>query len=130
MSKISLFQLASYAVDQIDAGVKTAKVSQKLAAYLLDARQTRDMPKLMRAVESELARRGCDQVTITSVHAVADDVKQQLATLLGAKNPSFTEVLDPSAIGGVKAVSGENQIDLTVKSKLNKFKSIIAEGAK
>ena len=68
------------------------------------------------------------QVTVTSAHTVADDVKAQLASLLGADNPSFTDVIDPSVIGGVKAVSGENQIDLTVRAKLNRFKSKIAEG--
>ncbi len=128
MGSITLKQLATYAVDQIQYGTQSQVVTRKLAAYLLDSRQTRDMPKLMRAIELELVRRGSQEVTITSAHAVADDVAQQLAALLGAKNPIFTEVIDPSVVGGVKAVSGEDTIDLTVRAKLNRFKSKIAEG--
>ena len=128
MAKISVHQLAVYAVEQLENGVSAAVVAQKLAASLLDARQSRDMPRVLRAVEAELNRRGSDQVTITSAHAVSEEVKQQLAALLGAKRPVFNEVIDASVIGGVKASAGETEIDLTVRGRLNRFKAQIVSG--
>ncbi len=123
MSKISTNELAKYAVDELEAGKSASSVAQNLSAFLLDERRTRDAAAIMRAVDAELARRGTDHVTITSAHEVASEIKNKLASLLGAKDPIFSEVIDESVIGGVKAQSGENQIDLTVRAKLQRFKS-------
>ena len=76
----------------------------------------------MRAVDEELTRRGSSQVVVTSAHEVSEATKKQLAKLLDVKNPTFSEVIDPSVIGGVKARSGESEIDLTVRARLNRFK--------
>jgi F0F1-type ATP synthase delta subunit len=73
----------------------------------------------------ELSRRGNDQVVITAAHETSSDVKKQISELLGVKNPTFTEIIDKNVIGGVKARSGETEIDLTVRGRLNRFKSNI-----
>jgi F0F1-type ATP synthase delta subunit len=122
VSKITTNELAMYAVDQLETGVKAPALAQQLAAYLLEERRSRDMSAVMRAIDEELARRGSAQVTITAAHEVSEQTKKQLATLLDVKNPQFTEVIDPSVIGGVKARSGESEIDLTVRGRLNRFK--------
>jgi F0F1-type ATP synthase delta subunit len=126
MAKISANQLASYAVDQLEAGSDFQLVARKLAAYLLENRQSRDLSKVLRAVEAEANRRGSTQVTITSAHAVSEAVMIELAALLNAENPVFHEVIDANVIGGVKASAGEAEIDLTVRGKLNRFKTSIA----
>lgn len=125
MSKLSINQLAEYAVDQLEAGVDSTLLSRKLAAFLLDTRQTREAGKLSRAIEAELNKRGQNQVTITSAHKVSEETKKQLATLLGAKNPVFSEEIDPQVIGGVKAKTGETQVDLTVRGRLQRFQAKI-----
>ena len=128
MANISIKQLAVYAVDQIESGVGTADVARKLSAFLLAERRSRDASPLFRAIEKELGNRGSTQVAVTSAHAVSDEVKRQLADMLSAKNPVFDEQIDPSVIGGVKARAGESEIDLTVRARLNKFKSKVAQG--
>ncbi len=127
MSKITTNELAKYAVDQLDSGVKAPVLAQQLAAYLLDTRQTKELSKLSRAIEAELNSRGTTQVTVTSAHSVSDDVKEELAKLIGAEKPVFTEVIDKSVIGGVKAQSMESEIDLTVRARLNRFKAKVME---
>jgi F0F1-type ATP synthase delta subunit len=126
MAKISANQLASYVVDQLEAGVSQVEIARLLASYLLENRQSRDLSKIVRAIEAEANRRGSTQVTVTSAHAVTEEVKTELATLLGAENPVFHEVIDANVIGGVKASAGEAEIDLTVRGKLNRFKTSIA----
>jgi len=128
MSKISIKQLAIYTADQIAAGASSSDVAQKLAGYLLAERRTRDSPLLFRAIEKELDVRGSTQVTVTSAHGVSDEIKAQLAKILGAKNPTFDSVVDPSVIGGVKARAGESEIDLTVRARLNRFKQQVING--
>ena len=125
MAKISVKQLAVYAVEELEKGSKVEVVAQKLASYLLDNRQSRDLSRVMRAIEDELNSRGKTQVSITSAYAVSDAIKKELASLLGAKTPVFHETIDKSVIGGVKARAGESEIDLTVRGKLNRFKTSI-----
>lgn len=122
MSKISIKQLAVYAVDQIEDGSSSSDVARKLASFLLQERRSRDASALFRALEKELDERGSAQVMITSAYEVSEDIKKQLASMLGAKNPVYDEVIDPSVIGGVKARAGESEIDLTVRARLNRFK--------
>lgn len=125
MAKITHTQLATYAVDQLEAGMGTEKLARLLASFLLHERRTRESGMLYRAIEHEMDLRGSTQVIVTSAHTVSSDIKRQLATLLRAKNPVFDEVIDPSVIGGVKARAGESEIDLTVRSRLQKFKQQI-----
>lgn len=127
MSKISTNELAEYAVEQLASGADSQLVARRLAAYLLQERRSRDMPAIMRAIEEEMARRGSPQIVITSAHAISEETKKQLSALLDVKNPVFSEVIDPSVIGGVKARSGESEIDLTVSAKLNRFKAKVME---
>ncbi len=127
VSKISTNELAEYAVEQLASGADSQLVARRLAAYLLQERRSRDMPAVMRAIEEELARRGSQQIVITSAHAILEETKKQLSALLDVKNPVFSEVIDPSVIGGVKARSGESEIDLTVSAKLNRFKAKVME---
>ncbi len=126
MSKITINELAVYAVEQIEAGLNIKHLSSSIAAFLLEERRSRDMPAIMRAIDQELSSRGSDQVSIISAHALSQEDKEQLSALLGAKNPVFSEIIDPSVIGGVKARSGESEIDLTVRGRLNRFKTAIA----
>lgn len=128
MSKIPMNELAAYVVDELEKGSESQLVARKLASYLLEERRSRDFPAVLRAVDEELARRGSAQVVITSAHEVTEETKKQLAELLGIDNPVFSEVIDSTVIGGVKARSGESEIDLTVRARLNKFKTQIVRG--
>lgn len=129
MSKIMNNELATYVVDQLEAGVVSGQIARQLASLLIDERRTRDAYALLRAIEDELNSRGSTQLTITSATELTTEIKDQLAKMLGAKNPVLSEVIDKSIIGGVEAVSGEKQIDLTIRTKLNRFKTAIAKGA-
>ena len=130
MAKISPARLAEYIVDKLESGASSASLARLLAAYLIENRQTRDAAHIMRAVETELNSRGITQVEITSAHEVSDTVKQELASLLKAKNPVFHETIDKKVIGGVMAKAGEQEIDLTVRGRLNRFKASIVAGKK
>jgi len=125
VSRISTNELAVYAVEQLESGSDIKYLSSSIAAFLMEERRSRDMPVVLRAIDEELARRGASQVMITSAHAVSEQTMKQLAQLLEVESPVFSETIDPSVIGGVKARSGESEIDLTVRGRLNRFKTNI-----
>jgi F0F1-type ATP synthase delta subunit len=129
MARITMNDLAKYVADELEKGSSAQVVSHKLASYLLEERRSRDLPAVLRAIDEEHAKRGSAQVTITSAHEVTEQTKKQLAELLGVTSPIYSEVIDASVIGGVKARSGETEIDLTVRARLNNFKtSIVNQG--
>ncbi len=125
MAKISHRQIAEYAVDQLESGLQSDQLAKVLAAYLLDIRQTRELPKLMRAVQDVLAQRGRTQIEIVSAHQVSQDLKQQIKQAFGAQNPIFHQTIDPKIVGGFQAFSAEKQLDLSVRTKLNRFKTAV-----
>jgi F0F1-type ATP synthase delta subunit len=125
MSKITTNELAKYVVEQLESGVEAPALAEQLSAFLLEERRTRELPAILRAVDLELSRRGSDQIVITAAHETSSEVKKKISELLGVENPVFTEVIDRGVIGGVKARSGETEIDLTVRGRLNRFKSNI-----
>jgi len=130
MAKITVKQLAGYAADQLESGVDMSQVASQLAGFLLQARRSKDVSALIRAIDKELTSRGNPQMTITSAHEVTDSVKKQLSEMLQVKNPTFTEVIDQDVIGGVKAKAGELEVDLTVRGRLNRFKNQVNRSSK
>jgi F0F1-type ATP synthase delta subunit len=128
MAKITMQQIAVYAADQLEAGTSMQDVARNVSAYLLHERRSRDVSSVIRAIEAEMNKRGKSQVVVTSAHAVSVEVKRQLAELLGAKNAVFHDEIDPEVIGGVKARSGESEIDLTVRGCLVRFQRGIMRG--
>lgn len=122
MASITNNQLASFAADQLESGVKSSDLANQLAAFLTKERRTRDASTLFRLLEAEMSKRGKTQVTVISSYEVSEDVKKQLAKLLDVETPIFHEVIEPNVIGGVKARANESEIDLTVRGRLNRFK--------
>ncbi|MFT4532294.1 MAG: F-type H+-transporting ATPase subunit delta [Candidatus Saccharimonadales bacterium] len=122
-------KLVNFTVTELEDGKSLDSVAQKVAAYLVDERKTREAPALMRAIEAEMNKRGSTQISITSATELSDAIKSQLAKALGADNPVFNTEIDPSVIGGAVARAGETELDLTVRTKLNKFKQAVAKGA-
>lgn len=125
MTATSNKALVAYATEQLARGTGADTIARHVAAVLVDERRTRDIAPVLRMIETELNRRGSDQVVVSSAHEVSAEVKKQLATLLGAQNPVFYDDIDPSVIGGVKAKSGEYEVDLTVRGRLQVFQNRI-----
>ncbi len=125
MAKISTKVLARYAADQIEAGADVKTLANQVAALLVAERRSRDVGTFGRMLESELASRGTTQVVITSASPVNNIIKERLAEVLGAKKALFSEVIDPSVIGGVHASTLDAQIDLTISGQLKAFKQAV-----
>ena len=90
MAKVTTSELAKYAVDEIEAGTSSSNVAQKIAAFLLEERRSRDHAAVMRAIDEELAKRGSPQVVITSAFEVSIETKKQLAGLLDGKRAEIS----------------------------------------
>jgi F-type H+-transporting ATPase subunit delta len=107
--------------------------SKEVAAYLLTERRTSELNSVLRDVQQDWASDGYVEVLASSAHeltaAVKSDISKQIKQLYPqADKIVVTEVHDPEVIGGVRLRLANQQLDLSVEAKLNKFKQLAAAG--
>jgi F0F1-type ATP synthase delta subunit len=125
-------QIAPVVADLIlrpDADAK--QLSQEIAAYLLDENRTNELDSLMRDIIACRADKGTVEITAVSAHALPQGVEQDIEKLVrehfpGVKEIIINERIDADAVGGVRLELVGQQLDMTIRSKLNRFKELTA----
>jgi len=107
----------------------TRKLAREVAAYLLDTRQTGQLESLLRDIMEYRAQHGVVEATAISAHDLDATVIKDLQQILKdehpkAKSTHITPRLDPSVVGGVKLQLANEQLDLTVRGRLDTFKRL------
>lgn len=116
--KISRRKLALYVADAIEAKQKLGSVLAEVAAYLVEAKRTREAELLVRAIEDELAARGIVIAHVVTARPLAKELEQAITTLIGAREIHLDSEVDPSVIGGVRVETPGKLLDATIKRKL------------
>lgn len=119
--------------DRTLKGGSVDELSREVAAYLLKERRVNELDSLMRDVQADRAEAGIVEVIASSAHVLdsgtkADIAKQIKAIYPNAKQIIVTEAHDSDIIGGVRLSLANQQLDLSVEAKLNKFKQLTATG--
>lgn len=107
------------------------KLVREVAAYVLSERRVGELNSLMRDVQEDWAAAGQVEVLAMSAHPLSAEVRRDIESQVkslyqNAKRIIVTEVLDPEVIGGVRLRLANQQLDLSVEAKLNKFKQLTA----
>jgi ATP synthase F1 delta subunit len=116
-------QLAQYAVDEITSGTSIAKISQHLAAVLIDTKRVHESELLVRDIAWELETRGKSaNAVITSATELSSEILQELAEFIKQKTNvdqvSLQENLDKSVLGGVRIETAVHAWDRTISKRL------------
>jgi F-type H+-transporting ATPase subunit delta len=111
----------------------TKSLSRDVAAYLLSERRTHELDSVLRDIQADWAEAGHIEVLAQSAHpltpAIRNDIERQVRQIYpNAKQISVEEALDPEIVGGVRLSLANQQLDLSVESKLNKFKQLTSAG--
>lgn len=109
----------------------TKDLSREVAAYLLAEGRTSELESVLRDVQADWARAGHVEVVARSAFDLSDSVRRDITTQVrkiypNAKEIIITEEHDEEVIGGVRLNVANQQLDLTVEAKLNKFKQLTA----
>jgi len=131
--KTSRTRIAHTIADRTLSGSSKKKLSQEVAAYLLTERRVGELDSLLRDVQADWAEAGYVEVLAASAYplsaATKADIEKRIKPLYpNAKRIIVTEVHDTNVIGGVCLSLANQQLDLTIEAKLNKFKQLTTAG--
>lgn len=132
--KTSRHKIASMLTDRsFDTNLDRQKFSRQIAAYLLENGRTGELGSLSRDIIQRRADAGIVEVNIVSAHKLSTEpkkaVKDKLRSIYpGAKRIVINEITDKEIIGGVRLEMANEQIDMSVRGKLNKLKQLTTIG--
>jgi F-type H+-transporting ATPase subunit delta len=129
--KTSRTRIASVVADRTLKSGTSAGVAKEVAAYLLSEGRVGELDSILRDVQADWATAGYVEVLAASAHPLSSDVRANITKQIRSLYPAatqiiVTEVLDPEIIGGVRLSLANQQLDLSVEAKLNKFKQLTA----
>jgi len=122
-------RIASAIADRTLRQGSSKKLAQEVAAYLLDEQRVSDLDSILRDIQEDWANAGHVEVIARSAHPLSANVRKDIEKQVKALNPNakkiiVTEVADPEVKGGVRLELANQQLDLSVEAKLNKFKQL------
>lgn len=118
-AKLSRRKIAQYVADQTEAGKPIGDLINEVAAYMIETKTVRQAGLMARDIEDALATRGTVVATVTTARPLADELRQHIVAMIGAKQVHMRELVDPSLIGGVMLETPNHRLDATVRQKLN-----------
>lgn len=113
--------------------VSPKQLSHEVAAYLLEEGRVGELDSLLRDVMQQRADAGTVEADVVSAYPINDAVRGDIRARVEALYPEadkviINEQLDSDVIGGIKVVLAHQQLDLSIRSKLNRFKQLTATG--
>ena len=135
MNKVSRQELAEVIAERTLHISDHDKLAKSIAAYLAGERRSYDVSSLMRDVQQYRLKAGIVEATAVSAHeltpAVIKDVKDMLKEHFpSARRFIINERIDEDVVGGIRIELPQETLDLSIKSKLNLFKRLVAEERK
>lgn len=121
--RISRRKIAEFVASEIVGGKKTTIVLREVAAFLIESRRTRELDLIVRDIEAALMDKGVVIADVTSAFALTDELKKHIATLVGGKQLILREEVDPSVLGGLRITIPGQQLDATLKRKIDALKA-------
>ena len=119
-------KIADYVAKELTLG-NAEQAVKELAAFLVDSGRVRELDLIIRDIEYALHDYGQTIVDVTSATPLNAAVKEEVMNMTrrqsGTKNVYLREHIDPSVIGGVRLEYGEQQLDTTLRHKLNALKA-------
>lgn len=120
-------------------GKKTMHVSdmkllaKEVAAYLMENNHVYDLESLMRDVLAYRQSHGVLEAEVISAYELDDQTLQEVKQLLKAHYPEAKKVvvhthIDPEVVGGLRVTLANEQLDMSVRSKLDMFRRLTIEG--
>ncbi len=110
-------------------GAKASNTTTQLVSLVVGSGQVRNLPAIVDSlVKRASAEKQQEVAEVRSAIALSDDQKTRLTaalTKVTGKPVNLKVVIDPSVLGGLVAVVGDEVIDDTVRTRLDQLKTRI-----
>jgi F0F1-type ATP synthase delta subunit len=131
--KLPRHELAALLAHRSLGRIKINEFSEEIAAYLLTEHRSNDLAPLLRDIMQFRADNGIVEVIAVSARPLTSAARADISAKVRHMHPSakeiiVTEELDEGVIGGVRIEFANEQWDLSVRAKLNRFKQLTAAG--
>lgn len=129
MAKLPRHELAAVLADKSLVGMGEKRFSREIAAYLLSEGRTGELDSLLRDIQQYRADHGIVEVLAVSAHELTDKVRRDIEVQVRELYPKAKKIIispqhDPNVIGGIRLELANQQLDLSLRAKLNKFKQL------
>ncbi len=109
------------------------QLAREIAAYLMEENRVAELEPLLRDVMAYRARHGKLEVSVVSAHELTDTVLKDVRAILKEHYPRAESIhlsheLVPEMVGGVRLIMPDEQLDLSLRSKLSNFKHLTMNG--
>jgi F0F1-type ATP synthase delta subunit len=131
--KLPRYQLAEVLAKRSLGSFEPKAFSSEIAAYLLDEGRTGDLDSLIRDIIDYRAQHGIVEVRAVSAHTLTSTVAADVTKQVKQRYPEASDVVispihDERVIGGVRLELPNEQLDLSVRAKLSRFKQLTTAG--
>ena len=111
----------------------TNGLAKEIAAYLMAERRTGDLNSLMRDVMQLRAEQGIVEVVAVTAYPLTPEVVTNIQKTIKeavptAKTVIVTERHDDDVVGGVRLEMANEQLDLSIRNKLNRLTQLTTAG--
>ena len=105
------------------------RLRSAIASFLLEENRISELDSIMRDVLAYRTLQGHVEVTVVSAYPITKQVREDVLIAVkeefsGAISYVINEKIDESVVGGLRIEFDGEELDLTVKSKLNTFKRL------
>jgi F0F1-type ATP synthase delta subunit len=126
MAKTKRTEVAAVIANLMAQDQPEAKLSQQVAAYLVDAHQTKDLDAILRDVLTARAKSGVVEADITTAFPLSSEVRAQVQKLLRQEYPDaqqfvLQESVEPEVLSGIRIQTPDRQLDETARGKLDQL---------
>jgi F0F1-type ATP synthase delta subunit len=133
VSKVSRTQLAKLLAERFATTQDRAKLEQEVAAYLLSEKRASELDSLMRDIAQLRADQGYVEADVVRAFPLSPAAEADVKAVLKGAYPSaksirLNERRDERVIGGVKLELANQQMDMSIRAKLNRFKQLVTTG--
>ena len=132
--KITRHQLAKiFGQRLIESPVKRSVFAQEIASYLLAEGRTVELEPLLRDINNYRARHEIIELTAVSAHELSAKDRSDIELYARSLHPSAKAIImnlqqDLSLIGGVRLEIVDQQLDLSIRTQLNRMKRLTSAG--
>ena len=111
----------------------STELAREIAAYLISENREADLESVMRDVMRLQRRDGVLEADVQTARELEDTSVAEVTELVRREFPVvkravITQTVRPELVGGVRITTADEQLDMSVRGKLDTFKRLTHEG--